>query len=69
MICVHAAPCMVKPRNIKNGRVRFHSRRHRDLALYSCDAGYELNGDRYIRCRNGKWSEDNAPTCVPGIVG
>ena len=63
-----SAPCKVKPRNIKNGRVRFHSRRHGDRAKYSCDAGFKLNGPEYITCREGKWTEDNPPTCVAGTL-
>uniref|UniRef100_G3SME6 Sushi domain-containing protein n=1 Tax=Loxodonta africana TaxID=9785 RepID=G3SME6_LOXAF len=33
---------------------------------YQCQAFYELRGDKYIRCRNGQWSEP--PKCLEACV-
>jgi len=60
-----AAPCMDMPGSIKNGRVRFHRRQHGDLAKYSCNSGYKLEGPKYIVCLYSIWTK--APKCDPGI--
>ena len=68
-----AAPCIRKPQNIGNGRVRFYRHEHGDLAKYSCYPGYKLKGlkaglkYKYIRCENGNWTDTPLPECEAGI--
>ena len=46
-----------------NGRVNQRGNKPGDRASYTCNSGYELQGDSTRTCQNnGQWSGD-APTC------
>ena len=46
-----------------NGRVNQRGNKPGDRASYTCNSGYELQGDSARICQNnGQWSGD-APTC------
>ena len=47
-----------------NGAVTVNGRRTGDTAVYSCEAGFELNGDMIRTCMsNSEWSGE-APSCM-----
>ena len=47
-----------------NGTVRWTGLTNGSLAVYSCDKGYQLSGDRIRTCMsNGMWSGQE-PTCI-----
>ena len=49
--------------NPSNGRVNQRGNKPGDRASYTCNSGYELQGDSTRICQNsGQWSGD-APTC------
>jgi len=60
---IRPAPCLVRPREINNVRVRFHTMQHGDLAKYWCDPGFELEGPEYATCLYGNWTEEPQPNC------
>jgi len=60
------------PQTINNGEVRFYRHQHGDLAKYSCYPGYMLKPFKerlkykYIRCKNGNWTDTPLPECGAG---
>lgn len=48
--------------SIKNGRVSLQTDNNKQIALYRCSAGYNLNGPIQRQCHDGQWT-GMAPTC------
>ena len=65
MTCV--APCKGRPRNIKDGIVRYHRQEHGASAVYECEFGFALVGSNYTLCQYGQWQNTSAveTKCVP----
>jgi CUB/sushi domain-containing protein len=62
----HPAPCHHnRPRDLKDGMVRFHMTQHGDRAEYKCDPGFSLVGDAYVTCEYGNWTSKRFPKCEP----
>ena len=59
---------------LANGTVTFNATTYGEDAVYECDVGYNLDGDRLRTCQdNGSWT-GSAPVCnivgesMPGVV-
>ena len=62
-ICPH-------PGTLTNGRILRSCCRGGDLVLYSCNAGFTIQGSFLAVClrSNGRWSQPK-PTCIPAFPG
>ncbi|OAF68278.1 hypothetical protein A3Q56_03972 [Intoshia linei] len=47
--------CKKNPPTVKNGIVRFYSRQHNTKGKYECLNGYQLIGQKYTTCFDGRW--------------
>jgi len=52
---VRSAPCERRPRDIKNGIVRYNDQKHGKRAIYECEFGFYMVGENYLLCQYGNW--------------
>ena len=60
------APC-AEPGAPVNGRIQQNANfRHNSRVQFVCDGNYQLDGNQWIQCADGTWS-DPVPKCIGEI--